>query len=172
MFGRASDAPRIFAGFITTAYVAFGALGLALPAAANGDEELFAYASHPRASDEMDTASTMTDDKRRARVRGLHDAVETWMEMDKEELADEVSASLSMNEEEDEDEDVTQPRGVDLDAPPSQAVSAVSEPYSSGDSFAVIRDDAFGASSITLATLRHQRNIVSFVRNNLATTSA
>ena len=172
MFGRASDAPRIFAGFITTAYVAFGALGLALPAAANGDEELFAYASHPRASDEMDTASTMTDDKRRARVRGLHDAVETWMEMDKEELADEVSASLSMNEEEDEDEDVTQPRGVDLDAPPSQAVSAVSEPSSSGDSFAVIRDDAFGASSITLATLRHQRNIVSFVRNNLATTSA
>ena len=172
MFGRASDAPRIFAGFITTAYVAFGALGLSLPAAANGNEELFAYASHPRASDEMDTASTMTDDKRRARVRGLHDAVETWMEMDKEELANEVSASLSMNEEEDEDEDVTQPRGVDLDAPPSQAVSAVSEPYSSGDSFAVIRDDAFGASSITLATLRHQRNIVSFVRNNLATTSA
>ena len=155
MFGRASDAPRIFAGFITTAYVAFGALGLSLPAAANGNE-LFAYASHPRASDEMDTASTMTDDKRRARVRGLHDAVETWMEMDKEELANEVSASLSMNEE--EDEDVAQPRGVDLGAPPSQAASAVSDLSSSGDSFAVIEDDAFGASSITLAT-PHQRNI-------------
>ena len=92
------------------------------------------------------------------------------MEMDKEELANEVSASLSMNEE--EDEDVAQPRGVDLGAPPSQAASEVSDPSSSGDSFAVIEDDAFGASSITLATLRHQRNIVSFVRNNLATTSA
>jgi hypothetical protein len=170
MFGRASDAPRIFAGFITTAYVAFEALGLALPAAARGDKELFAYASHPRASDEVETASTTTDDKRRARVRGLRDAVETWMEMDKEELANEVNASLSIDEEEVEDD--AQPRGVDLDAPPSQAASVMSTVSSSDDSFAVVRDDAFGASSITLATLRHQRNIVSFVRNNLATTSA
>lgn len=170
MFGRASDAPRIFAGFITTAYVAFEALGLALPAAARGDKELFAYASHPRASDEVETASTTTDDKRRARVRGLRDAVETWMEMDKEELANEVNASLSIDEEEEEDD--AQPRGVDLDAPPSQAASVMSTVSSSDDAFAVVRDDAFGASSITLATLRHQRNIVSFVRNNLATTSA
>lgn len=168
MFGRTSDAPRIFAGFITTAYVAFEALGLALPAAARGDKELFAYASHPRASDEVETASTTTDDKRRARVRGLRDAVETWMEMDKEELANEVNASLSMDEEEDD----APPRGVDLDAPPSQAASVMSTVSSSDDSFAVVRDDAFGASSITLATLRHQRNIVSFVRSNLATTSA
>ena len=103
-------------------------------------------------------------------MRGLRDAVETWMEMDKEELANEVNASLSIDEEEEEDD--AQPRGVDLDAPPSQAASVMSTVSSNDDSFAVVRDDAFGASSITLATLRHQRNIVSFVRNNLATTSA
>ena len=158
MFGRAADAPKIFAGLVTTAYVTFEAEGLPLPAAAKGDEDLFAYASHPRASDEDAEFQRPTDeDTRRARARGLRKAVEGWMAMDRDELANEVSASLSIDE------------SIDDDAAQPFAGSTTTKSTAPGDgSFAVVRDEAFGASSITLVTLRHQRNIVSFVRNDLA----
>ena len=159
MFGRAADAPKIFAGLVTTAYVTFEAEGLPLPAAAKGDEDLFAYASHPRASDEDAAFQQPTEDEdtRRARARGLRKAVEGWMAMDRDELANEVSASLSIDE------------SIDDDAAAPFAGSTTTSSTAPGDgSFAVVRDEAFGASSITLVTLRHQRNIVSFVRNDLA----
>ena len=162
MFGRAADAPKIFAGLVTTAYVTFEAEGLPLPAAAKGDEDLFAYASHPRASDEDAEFQRPTDeDTRRARARGLRKAVEGWMAMDRDELANEVSASLSIDE------------SIDDDAAQPFAGSTTTKSTAPGDgSFAVVRDEAFGASSITLVTLRHQRNIVSFVRNDLAVQGA
>jgi hypothetical protein len=142
--------------------VTFEAEGLPLPAAAKGDEDLFAYASHPRASDEDAEFQRPTDeDTRRARARGLRKAVEGWMAMDRDELANEVSASLSIDE------------SIDDDAAQPFAGSTTTKSTAPGDgSFAVVRDEAFGASSITLVTLRHQRNIVSFVRNDLAVQGA
>ena len=158
MFGRAADAPKLFAGFVTTAFVAFEAEGLPLPAAAGGDENLFAHARHPRASDEIDDApnDADSDEKRRAITRGLRQAVEVWLQMDRDQLASEVNASLSLDE---GDDNIAKRTFEGSSAPPGE------------DSFAFVRDDAFGASSITLATLRHQRNIVSFVRNELANSS-
>jgi len=84
--------------------------------------------------------------------------------MDRETLTDEVSASLSKDE---GDEDVAKPF-----AAASSSSSESLPPLPTDGSFAVVRDEAFGASSITLATLRHQRNIVSFVRNSLASAPA
>lgn len=161
MFGRAADAPKLFAGFVTTAFVAFEAEGLPLPTAAGGDENLFAHARHPRASDEIDDApnDVESDEKRRAITRGLRQAVEVWLQMDRNQLASEVNASLSLDEGDNDVDDVAKRTFVSSPAPPGD------------DSFAFVRDDAFGASSITLATLRHQRNIVSFVRNELANSS-
>lgn len=170
MFGRSADAPKLFSGFVTTAYVALEAEGVPLPSAANGDEELFAYALAPRAPDEREEDEDededappreLTDDAKRRATRGLRLAVDSWLEMDRETLTDEVSASLSEDE---GDEDVAKPF--------AGASSSSSEkslpPFPTDGSFAVVRDEAFGASSITLATLRHQRNIVSFIRNSLA----
>lgn len=171
MFGRSADAPKLFSGFVTTAYVALEAEGVPLPFAANGDEELFAYACAPRAPDEREEDEDedappreLTDDAKRRATRGLRLAVDSWLEMDRETLTDEVSASLSEDE---GDEDVAKP----FTAASSAASSSSSEslpPFPTDSSFAVVRDEAFGATSITLATLRHQRNIVSFIRNSLA----
>lgn len=158
MFGRAADAPKLFAGFVTTAFVAFEAEGLPLPAAAGGDENLFAHARHPRASDEVDDepSEADSDEKRRAITSGLRKAVEVWLQMDRDELASEVNASLSLDE------------GADDAVKQTFECSSATQ---GDESFAFVRDEAFGASSITLATLRHQRNIVSFVRNELANSS-
>ena len=168
MFGRSADAPKLFSGFVTTAYVALEAEGVPLPSAANGDEELFAYACAPRAPDERDededAPREMTDDAKRRATRGLRLAVDSWLEMDRETLTDEVSASLSKDE---GDEDTAKPF-----AAASSSSSESLPPLPTDGSFAVVRDEAFGASSITLATLRHQRNIVSFVRNSLASAPA
>lgn len=168
MFGRSADAPKLFSGFVTTAYVALEAEGVPLPSAANGDEELFAYACAPRAPDEREEDEDedappreLTDDAKRRATRGLRLAVDSWLEMDRETLTDEVSASLSEDE---GDEDVAKP----FAGASSSSSDNSLPPFPTDGSFAVVRDEAFGASSITLATLRHQRNIVSFIRNSLA----
>lgn len=168
MFGRSADAPKLFSGFVTTVYVALEAEGVPLPSAANGDEELFAYACVPRAPDEREEDEDedappreLTDDAKRRATRGLRLAVDSWLEMDRETLTDEVSASLSEDE---GDEDVAKP----FAGASSSSSDNSLPPFPTDGSFAVVRDEAFGASSITLATLRHQRNIVSFIRNSLA----
>jgi hypothetical protein len=102
-----------------------------------------------------------TDDAKRRATRGLRLAVDSWLEMDRETLTDEVSASLSEDE---GDEDVAKP----FAGASSSSSDNSLPPFPTDGSFAVVRDEAFGASSITLATLRHQRNIVSFIRNSLA----
>lgn len=168
MFGRSADAPKLFSGFVTTAYVALEAKGVPLPSAANGNEELFAYACAPRAPDEREEdededapSRELTDDAKTRATRGLRLAVDSWLEMDRETLTDEVSASLSEDE---DDEDVAKP----FAGASSSSSNKSLPPFPTDGSFAVVRDEAFGASSITLATLRHQRNIVSFIRNSLA----
>lgn len=156
MFGRASDAPKLFAGFVSTAYVAFEAQGLPLPPAANGDEDLYAYANYPRAIDETGVErEEESDDKKRAFSRGLRQAVELWLTMDREELANQVQASLSMDE---GDDDVAK-QPFETGSPP---------PPGDDESFGVVRDDSLSRSSITIETLRNQKNIVSFVRDELA----
>ena len=171
MFGRSADAPKLFSGFVTTAYVALEAEGVPLPSAANGDEELFAYACAPRAPDEREEDDDedappreLTDDAKRRATRGLRLAVDSWLEMDRETLTDEVSASLSEDE---GDEDVAKPFASASSAASSSSSESL-PPFPTDSSFAVVRDEAFGATSITLATLRHQRNIVAFIRNSFA----
>ena len=156
MFGRSADAPKLFAGFVTTAYIALEAEGLALPPSANGDEELFAYADYPCAPDDVECKTPTTDEQKRRSAKGLRQAIDAWLAMDRDTLADEVSLSLSEDE---GDEDMAKP----------VAKSTSAKDDAKDDSFVVIRDDNFAASSITLAALQHQRNIVSFAMDSLAT---
>lgn len=156
MFGRSADAPKLFAGFVTTAYIALKAEGLALPPSANGDEELFAYADYPCAPDDVECKTPTTDEQKRRSAKGLRQAIDAWLAMDRDTLADEVSLSLSEDE---GDEDMAKP----------VAKSTSAKDDAKDDSFVVIRDDNFAASSITLAALQHQRNIVSFAMDSLAT---
>jgi hypothetical protein len=156
MFGRSADAPKLFAGFVTTAYIALEAEGLALPPSANGDEELFAYADYPCAPDDVECKTPTTDELKRRSAKGLRQAIDAWLAMDRDTLADEVSLSLSEDE---GDEDMAKP----------VAKSTSAKDDAKDDSFVVIRDDNFAASSITLAAMQHQRNIVSFAMDSLAT---
>ena len=156
MFGRSADAPKLFAGFVTTAYIALKAEGLALPPSANGDEELFAYADYPCAPDDVECKTPTTDEQKRRSAKGLRQAIDAWLAMDRDTLADEVSLSLSEDE---GDEDMAKP----------VAKSTSAKDDAKDDSFVVIRDDNFAASSITLAAMQHQRNIVSFAMDSLAT---
>lgn len=156
MFGRSADAPKLFAGFVTTAYIALEAEGLALPPSANGDEELFAYADYPCAPDDVECKTPTTDEQKRRSAKGLRQAIDAWLAMDRDTLADEVSLSLSEDE---GDEDMAKP----------VAKSTSAKDDAKDDSFVVIRDDNFAASSITLAAMQHQRNIVSFAMDSLAT---
>ena len=154
MFGRSADAPKLFAGFVTTAYIALEAEGLTLPSSARGDEELFAYADHPCAPEDAECAAPLTDEQKRRAVKGLRQAIDAWLQMDRDALADQVSMSLSEDE---GDEDSAKPLSK------SASSSATTD-----DSFVVLRDDGFVASSITLLAFRHQRNIVSFVVDDIA----
>ena len=83
--------------------------------------------------------------------------------MDRDALADEVSLSLSKDEGDEGDEGMAKPVAK------STSTKDAATDAAKDDSFVVIRDDDFAASSITLAALQHQRNIVSFAMDSLAT---
>ena len=163
MFGRSADAPKLFAGFVTTAYIALEAEGLALPPSANGDEELFAYADYPCAPDDVECKTPTTDELKRRSAKGLRQAIDAWLAMDRDALADEVSLSLSKDEGDEGDEGMAKPVAK------STSTKDAATDAAKDNSFVVIRDDDFAASSITLAALQHQRNIVSFAMDSLAT---